>query len=1149
MKTSCRLFALIAAIPLISVAEVALNGMQLEKQMNLLWDYCIQTYRSEKTGLFYGRPVKDLAPAGSYISIERYRRGDYPTRPYRQGDENTVGYNLHGGGAGAEDCSLFTGTLLGAMCDKFQATGSPECAEQARMAWKGIRSAALAHGEPGFIARGVCHEDGKSIFAGTSRDQYTNAVYGMWRFYNSPLSSEKERAEIRAILTAVAEKMYREITPERNYSFSFAYGVPDDRGVAKMYDPVHKYLALRLAMIYAAAGNVTGEKKWRDLCDRYLDGSLEGMVQWTENVKKKPSSSPHYVVLQQGYALELLHKTAATPEQRKKIEKTAAIVSEFVEHAPHFDIDRTNVRGASEIICGLLKTPGGYSLTPKAQTKLRLMIQLLGPRGKGYPGSNFNLIAAYWAARAKGFSASEPEKSQPLVFLPGRNGYRAVETGSVAVKKGSALDLSALNHTPAGKYGRLIITPAGDFAFERNPAPFRLMGMSGRLPPEVWGPNVPEEKFQKLVGPLAEAAANQGYNLFRMNGFDEWIMRGAKKDLEPNPRMLDRFDRILAELKKHGIYLQLSLFTFGLYSAPPEYARVFKERDMHKLMMYLGRKEERERFRRSAELILNHINPYTGMAWKDDPAVAVVEFYNEQDLGFSRMENVLKNYPEASRLFYRHWRNYLNKRYQKLPRNKWPEILQRTGIEQAPVPNPYSRNIPELLGDFGEFYRQCVMECNRFYIETMKRIGYRGVVVCNARPTFAGGRAQWETLPAVDQHAYYVHPSNWVAPGSFVGQASSITGRAGTLRYLAGCRLLGRPFLVGEYNHCFWNPYQYEQPLCMAAYAAFQNFNALSIHENPVLLTLPDRGFSGEATPFFVGNSPVLRAGEFLGAMFFRRQDVTSARHWTALRVSGNFYRQRDNADATMSGMQTQIALLTGFGTIHEDVACFPGTVSAPEADLSVMPSGSADVVAHDWFTQVGDGNAGNFSIAEFSKILRKKGILPSGNRTNPALGIFENETGEILLETGETRISVSTPRTEAVAMKGNKRIKLRYMDIEKNTRNALIGLTSIDNLNLENSARMILVYATRVANSGMELEAGGKIMRSPGKSPILLQTGQMTVRIKNNSRQLRCYALSLNGERREELPLERTETGWSLSVDTAKLSFCPAVFFELTEQ
>ena len=245
MKTSCRLFALIAAIPLISVAEVALNGMQLEKQMNLLWDYCIQTYRSEKTGLFYGRPVKDLAPAGSYISIERYRRGDYPTRPYRQGDENTVGYNLHGGGAGAEDCSLFTGTLLGAMCDKFQATGSPECAEQARMAWKGIRSAALAHGEPGFIARGVCHEDGKSIFAGTSRDQYTNAVYGMWRFYNSPLSSEKERAEIRAILTAVAEKMYREITPERNYSFSFAYGVPDDRGVAKMYDPVHKAGPLR----------------------------------------------------------------------------------------------------------------------------------------------------------------------------------------------------------------------------------------------------------------------------------------------------------------------------------------------------------------------------------------------------------------------------------------------------------------------------------------------------------------------------------------------------------------------------------------------------------------------------------------------------------------------------------------------------------------------------------------------------------------------------------------------------------------------------------------------------------------------------------------------------------------------------------------
>ncbi len=387
------LFALTAA-----AAPRPQNNAELEKQMNTIWDHSVKQFRSPKTGLFYGRTLNQLPGIRFYPTKEQYRKGEYRTQGYKKGDENTVGYNLHGGGTGTEDCSLFTGTLLAAMCDKYLATRKPECGEQARMAYEGLRTAATAHGEPGFIARGVCHEDGKSIFAGTSRDQYTNAVYGFWRYCNSPLSTVKEKTEIRAILTAVADKMTREITPENNYSFRFAYGVPDDRGVAKMYSPEPSYITMRLAMIYAAAWDVTRDRKYYDLFLNCIDNGIAGTAEWIRTTQEAPSGSPAYVVLQQGHALELVWTVAQDPQLKKRILNEFKAVCRFVEDSPLYAGSR--FRDLAEVIGGLLKMPD-YQLSPKRQNDLRRDIMRLGP--KGWPSANYTLLGAYWAARARGY--------------------------------------------------------------------------------------------------------------------------------------------------------------------------------------------------------------------------------------------------------------------------------------------------------------------------------------------------------------------------------------------------------------------------------------------------------------------------------------------------------------------------------------------------------------------------------------------------------------------------------------------------------------------------------------------------------------------------------------------------------------------------
>ena len=391
----------------------AQSNAELEQRIDQLWEHSAKTFRSPKTGLFYGKALHELPALQSYPTREQYRKGEYRTQGYRKGDEKSVGYNLHGGGSGTEDCSLFTGTLLAAMCDKFAATGDPSCREQAKMAYDGLRSAATAHGESGFIARGVCHEDGKTIFAGTSRDQYTNAVYGFWRYYNSSLASEEEKTEIRSILCAVADKMIREITPEHNYSFRFAYGLPDDRGVAKMYSPTPSYVTLRLAMIYAAAWDVSGNRKYYDLFLNCLDNGLTGTEKWIEahrKAKSRYAHSPAYVVLQQAYALELAAKTVKDPEKEKRILNVFRAVCDFAEGSPFYANAR--FRDLAEIAGGQLKMPG-WQLSLKRQEDLRRDIMRLGARG--WPGANYTLIGAYWSARAAGYFKPERE---PKLQMP-----------------------------------------------------------------------------------------------------------------------------------------------------------------------------------------------------------------------------------------------------------------------------------------------------------------------------------------------------------------------------------------------------------------------------------------------------------------------------------------------------------------------------------------------------------------------------------------------------------------------------------------------------------------------------------------------------------------------------------------------------------
>ncbi len=227
-------------------------NQDLSEKMTEAWTTVWTRYYDPKTSQFYTKEPSRLP------SAERVKRLD----------PNDCGY-----GTGIDDCPLFGGILLVAICDQYDVTHDKSLRTDALSVFKGLRFCVTAHGVPGFVARGVCLEDGKSIYITSSRDQYTHLVHGFWRYHRSPLCGEDAKQAIRKILQAIADRMTRNVTPENNYDFLRADGSQDPRGICRMLD-VRTHEAARLPMFYAAAWDVGRNEEHYRLYRKHLPRAI-----------------------------------------------------------------------------------------------------------------------------------------------------------------------------------------------------------------------------------------------------------------------------------------------------------------------------------------------------------------------------------------------------------------------------------------------------------------------------------------------------------------------------------------------------------------------------------------------------------------------------------------------------------------------------------------------------------------------------------------------------------------------------------------------------------------------------------------------------------------------------------------------------------
>ncbi len=447
------------------------------------------------------------------------------------------------------------------------------------------------------------------------------------------------------------------------------------------------------------------------------------------------------------------------------------------------------------------------------------------------------IVAATLADR----KAETYKLNSDIYILPGE---KWAETRVADVKPGTALDLSPHIEAPAGKYGRVIVTPGGKLAFEKAPDKrLRLLGVN--ICEDANFPS--KEVSEKLAGDLARA----GYNTLRIHHFENGLHNGkGKYSYEFDPDRLDRLDYLIHCLKEKGIYV-----TFDLYAS-----RMHKPGELPKLGDFkVGvcfHDEYLENWKEFTTRLLNHVNPYTKLRWADDPAFFCLNLVNENPL--------IKIWRQGDeKTILAEYAAYLERNRLDTPENR----ALRTGPFLSFLTEKQNRAI-RLMSD-----------------HVRNTLGSKILITdinCDNRPYLAHSRA---TLELVDNHYYHDHPSHpqggWSPPSVFT-QFSSISRYAETPRDLMPTRIFGKPFIVTEYQFCHPNRFIAESGPLMGAYSALQDWDGLwrfqySLSEKPI------KQPGGYVSYFTTVNSPTMRLSDYIIYFLFIRGDARPAAEGSAL--------------------------------------------------------------------------------------------------------------------------------------------------------------------------------------------------------------------------------------------------------------------------
>lgn len=652
------------------------------------------------------------------------------------------------------------------------------------------------------------------------------------------------------------------------------------------------------------------------------------------------------------------------------------------------------------------------------------------------------------------------------------------------------IDISFIfeNEKPAGKHG--FLKAQGDhFVFEDG-TPGRFWGVCINA-----SANFPEHSHAEK---LAARLAKMGINIVRLHQLDaEYgtpnIFRFTKgpllKDTRTlDPRSLDRLDYFIYCLKQQGIYIYMDLMVSrqfktgdGVENADELYVKAQPASLYNRRMIDLQKEY--------ATQLYTHVNPYTGLAYVDEPAIAVTDCINEGTLFVGKVppEPYLTEFREGFR--------------------KW---LAERGIDY----DPEGKKLFGGIGDAPLIQYKIEME-KAFFGEIRDHLRQLGVKIPITGSNYiyhSGLFASNEDMDFRDNHAYFhfmFKPTGGTSWGerpedkSMENFALTSRGDSGMAK-LFHMRSLDKPFFVSEWNMTWPNAYRAEGTLMYAAMGALQGIDGICIHTYSYTTEQKDTHRLGKeiiadgvgGVPYREGvfscwNDPAMMGLFYHAALILRRGDVAESKKRVA--VVADPLRGYERAEWLKKAPKPLDWYLEA--RYDRMSPCYYGMGEVSKIGTCLEAPADADVV----YTEP------QWPIDMDAQEVR-------------------SDNGQMYRTWKNNYGWIDTERTKCVYgfLQKNREIKVDGMSVCADTDFGVIALSSLTDEGIESSDNMLLTTVGRAQNTGAEFL--GNMMVRRGDVPVQVQVIEAEIRLKTKHKNLKVYSITPEGMHQGKLNTQYDE-------------------------
>ncbi len=612
------------------------------------------------------------------------------------------------------------------------------------------------------------------------------------------------------------------------------------------------------------------------------------------------------------------------------------------------------------------------------------------------------------------------------------------------------IDLSFVykNEKPAGKHG-FLKAKGDDFVFEDGTVA-RFWGTNFNA-----AQNFPSHEHSEKV---AKRLAKVGINMVRLHQLDAEFAtpnlfsfsRGENKtDTQSlDPESMDRLDYLIYCLKKEGIYVYLDLITYRQFRSGDGIESIDQLDYAARPHATYNRKliELQKKFN---EDLWRHVNPYTKLAYKDDPVIALTEVINESDLWshVDRFFNVEPYITELENLYI-----------------KWAaENNIKVGNEKVKTDRKTNVNIQRFFIDITtEYYREMMAH--------MRDLGVKIPIAGTNWPRNAAHLTAQLEGDFTDTHRYlYYHYRTW-ANKEFINDP--MTGQVDNMiASMAFNSVHGKPLFISEWENTWPNEFRADSPVLMAAIGSFQGWGGSTIHTYRYSL---DEDVDMLAKPI---------TGEAIGGKQYR---------------SGMFDTFNDPAKF---GLFYHAALITRRG----DVRQADKTVSVVLDDLFAEHNVEKGAYAltgeqHRIKTVVpGQSPTGDIQIGINDELVKGREIL--------------SDTKELYRNLDKQIGWINSPRTKVVyGFVGKEgKIELSGVNIDTHTDFATIAISSLTDDPITSSGNMLLTAVGRADNTNVQYNDTHTKLLDLGHGPIQVEVIEAAIEIRTD-KNLRVLAINPQG-------------------------------------